>query len=131
MSRSPLRGLPLGLVLLGLLAGCNGSSKIKVPGQLKYKGQNYTVEGGSLLVLFVPLVEEGKPRTNYPATVNRKDGSFTVELPPGKYKIAVAHGATPQAPDEFGGMFSQKDTKIVREIKDTTPIEIDLDRPEG
>ena len=142
-----------------LLSGCGGGNNVKVTGKLLKGGARYTPpEGHRLTITFLALEaqdEAGKAVKDEPflATLDPAGESFWVPgregygVPPGKYRVAVTQRMTreafeatkPKAPagkppitretDFLDGKFSVEKSPIVREIKGSTDLVIDLDKP--
>jgi hypothetical protein len=114
------------------VVGCT-HQKLKAKGRLLVKGQPMVLkEGESVNVVFVPILPDGKPpRDHYWAIYNPEDATFWAAgkdregLPPGKYRIAVAHQLHKQ--DLLKGQFDENRSKFVFDIDaNTTEITIDL-----
>ncbi|MCI0462238.1 MAG: hypothetical protein L0Z62_35240 [Gemmataceae bacterium] len=90
----------------------------------------------------VLLPPEGGPPEkfqSYRAAV-RQDGTFEVSegVPDGKYLITVRHfpkGRNPDVPldrlDTLKGAFNVRNSKVIRDVKGATEINIDVGKPEG
>ena len=73
------------LFVLMFSAGCGGPSKVKISGKLTKKGQPFTTGEKTLVTLVFSAEAEGTKQT-YPANVKRDEGTFQLEVPPGKYR---------------------------------------------
>ncbi len=74
-------------VLLAV-AGCTPKT-VKVSGKLVHNGQVATFTEDTYVTLqFIP-VDAQAGRKSYPATVNRPQGSYEVQLPAGKYRVSL------------------------------------------
>jgi hypothetical protein len=119
-----------GLVLCLALPGCG--RKVKVRGKLTHgatalKGQ----ERQPLVVTFVPYQEGDKgPDKTYTAQVDQGAGTYEVDVPPGKYRIAVSR-FTADLSDQFKGAFSEGKSPIIRDVKGDETIDLDLSKPSG
>jgi hypothetical protein len=143
------------------IAGCgNGGERIWVTGNLTKAGAKYAVpDGQHLNVTFVALEtqgKDGKPVNSnepYAAELNLADGSFTVPgpdrtgIPPGKYRVSVIQKWTREglksAKPEKGKKFVDRETDIlankygvetspiIRELKTSGAVNVDLDKPAG
>jgi hypothetical protein len=125
------------LALAGLLSGCGGGpGKFKVSGKVTQSKagsplKEFPPKSGMLTVMLIPVVEGGKGGTNVPlqtdlnGTINEKP-----DVPTGKYKVSIEVKLTPAGTDELGGKFSPEKTKIIKEIKGDTVLEIDLSKDE-
>ena len=78
-----------GICSLILIPGCTPKS-VKVTGRLVKNGQVQTYSEDTYVTLqFVPVEPaDGKGRS-YVATIDRPHGTYEVELPPGKYRLAL------------------------------------------
>jgi hypothetical protein len=125
-------------VLLGLLAafaglglGCGDSGSIKVTGKVFQSKEgvplkDFPPKTGRIEMILQPVVEKGKNFTTYPGRV-MPDLTFEINnVPAGKYKIVLSLSDAPGGPDKLGKKFSEANTKLVQDIKDSTPLEIDL-----
>jgi hypothetical protein len=123
--------LSLAPVLILAAAGCS-ASLVEAHGKVVRNGKPIALsKTGTIDVIFIPVVEAGKPFTTYPAVVET-DGSFKVrQLPRGKYRIAVfVRDPNPQV-DKLKSKFSNDKTKIEREVNGKDAIDVDLDKAEG
>jgi hypothetical protein len=141
------------------LAGCGGGNGIWVTGVLQKGGEKYTPpEGRKLALYFHPIGEgaPGKPAGEVEmAQYNESDGSFTVPgregkgIPPGKYRIAVIETLRREALDEVNKSmnpkrgekridkdtnfleetFGEKSSPLVRDLKTSTRLTLDLAKP--
>ena len=82
-------------------------------------------------VTFFPVTVDGKPPANtYAASYNGAEGTFQAVgpdgrgIPPGKYRLAVAHER--KRKDLFRGAFDGDRSPFVFDINDTNEIIIDL-----
>jgi len=75
-----------GVGLCLLLAGCGGAKPVSVTGAVVLPPKVSLKDDDSLQLSFTP---DGSGKSAG-ASANPKDGSFTAELVPGKYKIGVA-----------------------------------------
>ncbi|MFO0966009.1 MAG: hypothetical protein U0793_10555 [Gemmataceae bacterium] len=133
--------LCLPLLCAPLLAGCGGGSgekKVKTNGRLHNKGVPLTLENkmaGAIELKFY-AIGDGKGPVDPKYAVVKDDGSFVLDgtdgagVAPGKYKIVV-HQYDPRPVDKLKDMFSEKNTKIVRDIAEGAAIDIDVSKPEG
>src|SRR5579883_1190518 len=81
--------MSLGPLLLFGLIGCGGAKPITVQGMLSRGGQPVKVKADTSLMIMFARAEGEISRTTYPAALNPEDGTYTVSLPPGKYKVGV------------------------------------------
>jgi len=123
----------LALFLCSLVVGCGGGG-VTPKGKLTKGGQPIKVsDKGMVQVRLIP--SEGSADTTYSANVGA-DGTFTVvgpgnkPIPAGKYKIAVLAMDPYPTNDLLKGKFSEKTTSIVRDVNGSTPLDIDVDKPE-
>jgi hypothetical protein len=73
------------IVMMIGVGGCGGPAKAKITGKLTKAGQPLQVSDKTQVTLvFAPDVE--KPDHTYPAWFKPADGTFEVEVPPGKYR---------------------------------------------
>ncbi len=91
-----------GLLLTTLVVGCGGGS-LTVKGKLLKNGAS--LDASTLAFaktgsqpLTVTFKSEGEGAKTYPAKVNAEDGTYVVELPPGKYQVNVFIPKTPRVP---------------------------------
>jgi hypothetical protein len=121
--------------------GCSSGPKlVLVKGTVTQNGKPYTAnQKGEFQVRFVQLVEKGQPSDSFSANVDRETGAFEIVgrkgdgIPVGKYRIAVQQRAIPMTEEiqQMNSRFGPQNSPFVREIKDETPIAIDLAKPEG
>ena len=131
---------PLSFCLMGIvaiaLAGCTGEKRFKVVGKVVNKGQPLQLKNklplGRVAVNFIP-VDEQHQRNGDPqgAVVDQETGSFEVKgndnngIPPGKYRITVEQ-YDPMPTDVLKGAFGETRSPIIREVKGSESINIDL-----
>lgn len=120
----------LGVVLTLSLTGC-APKLVTVTGTVLNNSQPIQVsQTGSVLVTLVPDVPEGSPYTTYPGRLDATGKFEILEVPPGKYKVAVEQNDPLPGDDKLKGKFSAKNTTIRREVVDEkTPLTIDLANP--
>jgi hypothetical protein len=140
------------------IAGCGSSNLIWVQGKLTKGGEKYVVPSDQTLHITLYSMEPFKDgeRTipvgeGYMAVYKSEDGTFTVAgsehlgIPPGKYRVSLTQELTREAVDKknanlkknqkifdrdtdmLKGQYGQN-SPIVREIKDSTELVIDLDK---
>lgn len=120
--------------LLGLFlaAGCGGPKNVTVTGTVLRDGKPIPV--GPTGAVDVTLVQDVGPDEEYTTYPGRADatGKFEIiDVPPGKYRVAVAVLDPTPMEDKLGGAYSIESTKIRREVTDgKTPLTIDLAKPE-
>ena len=121
---------------LGLVAGCGGNKKVNAVGRVLKGGKPLIVpEDDFVRIQFVPYTEPGtNPKTCYIAEYNNAEGTFKAlgpdlhGVPPGKYRITVAHEKGKK--DMFKGAFDMPHTPFVFDVDSSTPeIILDLDNP--
>ena len=118
--------------LVGLcLVGCNQSTTVTVTGTVLRDGQPIAL--GPTGVVQVTLIPDVGPGVEYTTHVGRADatGKFEIiEVPKGKYRVAVeVLDPTPQD-DKLAGAHSMENTKIKRDVDGKTPLTIDLAHPD-
>ena len=149
--------VPLALAI----PGCGSSQGIWVHGKLTKGGVKYEVPGDQKLhMTFFSMepfkdgertIPAGQP---YMAIFKSEDGTFTVEgpdgqgVPPGNYRVTVTQQLTREAVDKKNAKVGprqklfERDTDMLNgkydgtspimcEIKDSTELVIDLDKPTG
>jgi hypothetical protein len=128
----------LGGLLAVLLTGCGGSGMLKTKGRIVKNGQPVPLgEEEYFRVLFVPVVEKGeRMRDVYAANFDREDGTFQAAgkdgkgLPPGKYRVAVAHLRGKR--DLLNNAFDESKSPFVYDVDASTEeIVIDIAKPKG
>jgi hypothetical protein len=85
------RRISLGVALLAFaITGC-GPSKVKISGKLLKSGQPMVVSEDTYVTLsFIPENKSAETgATSYSAKFDQKSGSYTVELPSGKYRTLL------------------------------------------
>ena len=120
---------------LCLVAGCGGDKKVNATGRVIKGGKPLTVPDDFVRVLFVPYTEPGtNPKTCYLAEYDNAAGMFRAlgpdlkGVPPGKYRITVAHEKGKK--DLFKGAFDLPKTPFVFEVSSSSAeIVLDLDNP--
>jgi hypothetical protein len=152
--------LALLVASLAASAGCGGSGNtVWVTGKLLKGGSAYVPPKGQLVsVTFVVIeakddsgksVQGGEP---YLADVDQANGTFSVPgpdrqgIPPGRYRVAVTQKLTREEfnaanpvpkkgvdreKDMLSGRFSLHESPIIREVKASAELIIDLDRPQS
>jgi hypothetical protein len=149
--------VPLALAIWG----CSSSQGILVQGKLTKGGVKYVVPADQKLHMTFYSMEPWSDGARtipagqaYTADYKSEDATFTVAgpdglgIPPGKYRVSVTQQLTREAVDQknenvgpkqklferdtdmLKGQFSEK-SPIVCEIKDSTEVAIDLDKPNG
>jgi hypothetical protein len=149
--------VPLALAI----SGCGSSQGISVHGKLTKGGVKYEVPADQKLHLTFYSMEPSTDGSRtipageaYMAVYKAEDGTFTVAghdgqgIPPGKYRVSVTQQLTREAVDKkneklgpkdklferdtdmLKGQFSEQ-SKIVCEIKDSSEVAIDLDKPKS
>ena len=143
------------LALVAALAAAGCGPNVKVTGKVSRGGQPVNaVKGMHLNLALHPLADPstGKPPAGpdiYAANV-ASDGSFDVPgvegdgIPPGRYRVAVtlrpgrdrSEGkakARDYDPDKdyLNGAFGPDNSPIVREVKSSQTLSIDLDKPDS
>jgi hypothetical protein len=124
-----------------LLSACSsGPPPLKIKVVLLNNGQPYKGDPkGTMLLVFIPVVEEKKAYSKYPAKLNRQDSSFFVDgltgegIPPGKYKVTfmqMVSGEPRREILEMNERFNEANTTISRDITSDAPLTIDLAKPE-
>ena len=144
-----------------MISGCGSSQGISVQGKLTKGGVKYEVPADQKLhltfYLIEPSNEAGRPEAKgqtYMAAYKYEDGTFTVGgpegqgIPPGKYRVSVTQQLKREAVDKKNEKLTKKqkmferdtdmldgkfgdNSPILREIKDSTELAIDLDKPTG
>ena len=130
----------LAVAMLALLAaGCPGGAEGPVPvpvtGTVTDAGSPLVVENPKygyrwVEVTFHAIEADGQATGPAQSAEVQPDGSFSIEIPEGKYKIAV-HQFTNPGEDKLGGKFAFPDTPITREVTRNANIEIDVSKPGG
>jgi hypothetical protein len=147
------------VVIAIAIAGCGSSNAIWVQGKLTKGGAKYEVPADQTLNMTFYSTEPYKDgeRTipvgeGYMAVYKSEDGTFSVAgpeglgIPPGKYRVSLTQELTREAVDKknanlkknqqmfdrdtdmLKGQYGQN-SPLVREIKDSTELVIDLDKP--
>jgi hypothetical protein len=125
------------IAALGLLVlcGCGGDGRLNARGRIVKGGTPFTVpEDEYVRVTFFPVTADGSPpRNTYAASYNGTDGTFRAVgpdgkgIPPGKYRIAIAHEG--KRKDQFNGAYDGDRSPFVFDIDSSTKeMVIDLDR---
>ena len=152
---------PILVPLALAIAGCGSSQGTWVQGKLTKGGAKYVVPADQRLNMTFYSMEPFNDGSRtipagqaYMAVFKSEDGTFTVTgpdgqgIPPGKYRVSVTQELTRDAIDKINenvqrnqklfdrdtdmlkGQFGAK-SPIVLEIKDSTEVTIDLDKPTG
>jgi hypothetical protein len=130
------------LAIAVVVAGCQPASEgdeeeptVSIQGTVSNGGPPLTVENPKIGYRFVeirfyPLDADGQliqqGQKNW--IVEAKDGSFTAEIPEGKYRVAV-HQWEDVDKDMLQGKFSLENSTITRDVTAGANIEIDLSNP--
>ena len=118
--------------LVGLcLAGCNQSTTVTVTGTVLREGQPIAM--GPTGIVQVTLIPDVEPGVEYTTYVGRADatGKFEIiEVPKGRYRVAVEVLDPTPMEDKLAGAHSMENTKIKRDVDGETPLTIDLAKPE-
>jgi hypothetical protein len=131
--RRVLTAVAVGLCLLA--AGC-GDGRLRTKGRLVKGGQPFVPgEGEVVQILFVPILPDGKPPSDYyVAQVDQAAGTFRPAgkdgkgMPPGKYRVAIE--LKKKKKDQFEGRFDAENSPFVFDVDSrTSEIVIDLDNP--
>jgi hypothetical protein len=113
-----------GLVLLA--AGC-GVKNVNVTGTVLRDKQPIELSPtGALQITLIPDVPPGTPYTTYPGRADATGKFEVLDVPPGKYKIAVEQFDPNPMTDKLQGKFAADKTKIVKEVNGQAPLEVDL-----
>ncbi len=110
--------------VLFLTSGCE-AKKVTVRGKVSYASSPLKGTEREPVVIRFTKLEEKKRVKVFDAQVNQDEGTFRVQLPPGKYQVSVAH-FNADLEDEFDGFFAEGASPITREIKGNEEIDIDL-----
>jgi hypothetical protein len=156
LTMRPIPTILAGLLALGF-AGCRPSG-ISVTGSLLKGGEKYvSPEGRKLALYFCRMPDPGSdqpPGDSEMAEYNPSDGSFTVPghegrgIAPGKYRIAVVETMRREALDQikqpkkpkpgqklidketnFLPSFGMATSPFVRELRTSTNLKLDMDKP--
>jgi hypothetical protein len=96
---SRVRWAPVGVALaVFALSGCSPSS-ITVKGTIKKNGAPMVVSKDTMVtVMFSPQVSDDRAEgvKSHSAKFNQETGTYSVDLPPGKYKLSVSVAMPPQ-----------------------------------
>ena len=120
-------------LLLGLVCffGCTGPKTVTVTGTVLRDGKPIPVgPTGAVDVTLIPDVGPDQEYTTYPGRADAAGKFEILEVPPGKYRVAVAVLDPTPMEDKLGGAYSIENTKIKRDVDGKTPLTIDLARPE-
>ena len=111
--------------------GCSGPKTVTVTGTVVRDGKPIAVgPAGTIDVTLVPDVGPEEQYTTYPGYCDATGKFEILDVPPGKYRVAIAVlDPTPQN-DKLGGAYSVENTKIKRDIDGKAPLTIDLARPD-
>lgn len=111
-------------ILLLTSTGCGGPSKAKIKGKLTKGGQPFVVnEKTQVTLTFAEDIDNAKQ--TYPATFKPADGTFTVEMPTGKYRarlLVFDHDKKAPLP------VSPNLSKQVYELTHNQELEIDISK---
>jgi hypothetical protein len=111
------------LLGLSLAPGCTGAAKVRVAGRITKSGQPMKIDEKTLVTLtFAP--DMAKPDQSYTAKYRYDNGTYEVELPPGKYRanciIAEKKGtetaivqSTPEAQKKIYDFTSTQDNQDI------------------
>jgi hypothetical protein len=127
------------LMLCFVLPSCSsGPNVVKVTGKLQMNEQPLKVDPkGSVTVVFTPVVEQGKTYDTYSGIYHTESPTFEIPgpdgrgIPEGKYKISLM-AMVPQPTAEIHDInerFNAKNTPIVREVRTSETLIIDLAKP--
>ena len=135
-------GLMLIALMAALFTGCGeagGEAKYEVSGKITKGGQPLPLDpalaqakAARVEVRFLRMGTGDQP--DYSATgFAEPDGTFKlVDVPKGKYRVAVQHIDGKSQGDTLGGKFDDRKSPITREITgETKDLNIDLDKPES
>ena len=143
-------------LLLAAMPGC-GPPRATVSGKLLKGGQGYAAPQGQIVTISLISQEgaaagdagkAGADGTPYMAEVDQSSGTFHVKgpdgrgIPVGKYRVAVmqrmsaeayaalpkVHGGPRRDDDTLGGALTPDKSPIVREVKGSEEMVIDLDK---
>jgi hypothetical protein len=116
---------------LALPACSTGPRLVKATGTLLNDGKPFTIgKGGSVTLVFIPTDQGDKPFNSPPTKMKAADSSFAFSqgIPSGKYRVQIMQMVMPSSPeiDELNERFSKGNSPIIVEVKDGTPIIIDV-----
>ncbi len=120
------------LSLLAVGGGC-APQLVTVTGTVVKGGQPIALSAtGALQVTLIPDVPPDAAYTTYVGRCDPATGRFEVlEVPPGRYKIAIEQWDPNPMTDKLRGAFNAGNTKFVQEIDGKSAVAIDLDQPPG
>ena len=139
-----IRAAFFGLAIV-IAFGCGGTpatKKVAVKGKLMEGANPFILDTAKLKlppgtslppgtrpiqITFIPV----EPGESAPANVDAATGTFTVNLAPGTYKIAITASAGMGTSDYFGNKYSSDKTQIRRDVKEGDEITIDITKPQG
>jgi hypothetical protein len=106
------------------VAGCGGPSKVAITGKVTKNGQPLQVGEKTLVtVTFGP--EDVKVGQTYPAKFNRQEGTYQVEIPPGKYTVNIVV-AFPREPGRPPLSRPPEDAKTVYDLSEAKTLDIEI-----
>jgi hypothetical protein len=118
------------LLLVFLLVGC-AKKTASVRGKLTDGPSALTAgERDRVTVTFCPYPPSAEVESpSCTAKVNQAEGTYEVQVPPGKYRISVL--AFVGMTDKFQGAFSPTASQILRDVTGDQTIDLDLSKPDG
>ena len=125
----------LALLAAGCQEGAEGPVPVPVQGSVSDGGNPLVVENPQygyrwVEISFHEIGDDGQAPGPAVVAEVQPDGSFNIEVAPGKHRIAVYQWTDP-GEDKLGGKFAFPDTPITREVTANANIEIDVSKPEG
>ncbi|MSR53271.1 MAG: hypothetical protein EXS09_08260 [Gemmataceae bacterium] len=124
-----IRNASIGFALLAvLLSGCNSKKIIKVHGKLLKDGQAMVVSEDTYVTLsFVAEVTTGSAATSHSAKFDQKTGTYTADLPAGKYRTMVAIALPSKKPGVLNAPTKPSKSETIHEL--TKDQELDIQVP--
>lgn len=126
---SRVRGLTLGLAVAALACTGCGDKVVKVTGKLLKNGQPMVVSEDTYVTLsFVPEgkeAAEGKA-SSHSAKFDPKTGTYTVALPPGKYRTMLVVALPPKKDGKLNAPRPPVKSDKVYDLTKDQPLDIEV-----
>lgn len=127
------------VAMIGCPGGAGEEPRVTVKGTVTRDGQPLPLDPAMAAAkaarVEVGFLREtgGEDQSDFGATVDAEpDGSFEIEVPPGKYRIGVRYFDGQSQGDALQGKFDERNSPIIREItSETTDLKIELADPQG
>ena len=123
-----IRSVSIGLALLAVLfTGCNSQKNVKVNGKILKDGQPMVVSEDTYVTLsFVAVVANQSEARSHSAKFDQKTGTYTVELPAGKYQTMFVMALPPKKAGEMSVPSTPFKPEAIHELTKDQQLDIEV-----